>query len=151
MEYYTEAKEKHFLAGIILIAKETNKILLVFPKKFETQKGEKLTKEQKRKWSIPKGHIENTGKIEAAKKELKEETGISIFGNPENSIEVAYEKSRTKKKLTAYVFYSDVEFPVGNYDRKEISKIKYFTQKEALKKVEPYFKKMIKQAFAKNI
>ena len=46
-EKLMEATESHKLSGVVLIY--NNKILLVRPKKF---------KRKMRKWSIPKGHIE---------------------------------------------------------------------------------------------
>ena len=67
-EKIMEAVESHKLSGVVLIY--NNKILLVRPKKF---------KRKMRKWSIPKGHIENKlSKIKTAVHELEEESRIRL-------------------------------------------------------------------------
>ena len=69
-ENLMEAVESHKLSGVVLIY--NNKILLVRPKKF---------RRKMRKWSIPKGHIEEKmTKMQTALKELKEETKIQEGG-----------------------------------------------------------------------
>ena len=67
-EKIIESVENHKLSGVVLIY--NNKILLVRPKKF---------KRKMRKWSIPKGHIEEKmTKMQTALKELKEETTVKL-------------------------------------------------------------------------
>lgn len=94
--YNTFSKPNHSLSGVILIY--NSKVLLVRPKKF---------KRKMRKWSIPKGHIDNKlGKLKSALKELQEESRIKLKKTHlKNSkkIEISYFKSGVNKKLTCYI------------------------------------------------
>lgn len=99
-EYILEKKMVHKLSGIILIY--NNKILLVRPKKF---------KNRMKKWSIPKGHIEQkTNKLKTALKELREESMIKLKKSQVKGSEkfvMKYIKSGVNKELTCYVVKID--------------------------------------------
>ncbi len=98
LEYsvYVKMKEVHDLAGVAVLYE--NKILLVKPKKF---------KKQKKKWSIPKGHLEEGATIfSTAIDELAEESRIKL--HPEvlkMSItdKLIYKKNGIKKELTYFI------------------------------------------------
>jgi len=97
LEYkiYLEEKKKDELAGVLVIYK--NKILLVKPKKFKVQK---------KKWSIPKGHVENGDVLQTALDELMEESRVKLTPEILNSSptdKLIYKKNGIKKKLTYYV------------------------------------------------
>ena len=127
------------LSGFMVLVND--KILLVKPKKF---------KGIEHKWSIPKGKLGERNKFNNALKELKEETGIVL--NPDiklntEKVKIYYKKSGNLKKLTTYVIRLNEEdlnvdmnhkweVSKEHIDGKEIYKAKFFTKKEALKKIE---------------
>ena len=97
LEYkvYLREKKKDELAGVLVIFK--NKILLVKPKKF---------KSQKKKWSIPKGHVENDDVLQTALDELVEESRLKLSAEVLKSSPVdklIYKKNGIKKILTYYI------------------------------------------------
>lgn len=141
MKWVSKIKDIHYLSGIVLIS--NNKILLVKPKKF---------KGKKKKYSIPKGHIENDKKLKSALKEFREETSMKLDKNYDFKFETKYIKNNILKKLKVYVYFrNDFELSV-NYKKldKEIFKVKFFNKKDAMKKVEHYFKPIIKTSFNKK-
>lgn len=97
LEYkkYIKKKRKHKLAGVVVIYK--NKILLVKPKKF---------KQKMKKWSIPKGHIEDNNIIQTALDELREEARVELS---EETLKLAptdkviYFKNGIKKELIYFI------------------------------------------------
>ena len=128
----------HKLSGIVLIY--DNKILLVRPKKF---------RKNMRKWSIPKGHVEDKlGKIESALKELREESRIKLKKSKlkrADRIVINYVKSGNIKKLTCYlVKITKDELNVklfnnmilGNFLRNEILEAGFFSKEDAKKIIE---------------
>lgn len=142
-------KRLHTLSGIILLL-DNKKVLLVQPRKFRRQKN---------KWSIPKGHIEGNS-YESALKELEEETGIRLsYPSPDKKLNVKYKKGKFKKHLTSYLITVDkedikdvlikntLEIDPKNFDRKEISKAKFFDIDVAYSKLEkkqrPLLKKLV--------
>jgi 8-oxo-dGTP pyrophosphatase MutT (NUDIX family) len=97
LEYkkYLRDDHEHNLAGVVVIYK--NKILLVKPKKFKVKM---------RKWSIPKGHIENNSIIQTALDELREETSLRITPDVLRASltdKVTYFKNGVKKDLNYFV------------------------------------------------
>jgi len=97
LEYnvYLNKKQEHKLSGVVVIYK--NNILLVKPKKF---------KNQKKKWSIPKGHVENDDILQTALDELKEESRLKL--TPERlksspTDKVIYKKNGIKKELNFFI------------------------------------------------
>lgn len=139
-EYIKEDVESHNLSGVILIY--NNKILLVRPKKF---------KNKMKKWSIPKGHIENkVGKIDTALKELKEESRIKLKkkhlkNSPKVIIE--YFKSGDHKRMTCYIVRIEKEdmnvqlfndMILGNFLKGETVEAGFFTKEDAEKIIEKH-------------
>jgi len=139
-KYQVKEKEQksHKLSGVVLIC--NNKILLVRPKKF---------KKKEKKWSIPKGHIEDDmGKIKTAIAELREEAGIKITKKQINSSDkfvIEYEKSGIKKNLTCYVVdieYGDINIKLvndmilKNFLKNEIVEAGFFSKKDAVELIE---------------
>jgi len=136
---YKEKEAKyHKLSGVVLIC--NNKILLVRPKKF---------KKKEKKWSIPKGHIEDDiSKIKTAIIELREEAGIKITKKQINSSDkfvIEYEKSGVNKHLTCYVVdieYGDINIKLvndmilKNFLKNEIFEAGFFTKKSAEQLIE---------------
>jgi predicted NUDIX family NTP pyrophosphohydrolase len=138
------------LSGVVLIL--DNRILLVNPKKF---------KDKKRKWSVPKGHVEkDLSNLENALKELREESGIKL--NPgkakKNKIKektITYKKSAKKKELHCYVIKlkkKDLPVDVKNnfqiarkfFRRSEISQAGFFTKQQAENRIEEAQKELLK-------
>ena len=127
----------HNLSGIALLV--DNKICLVLPRK---HKG-------KKKYSIPKGHIEkNMTALDNAHKEMLEETGIDITGYVyDDIVKYIYIKNGVEKSLNVYVYnitleeFSEIDRVTRN--KKEITKVKLFKKEKAKKMVEKYFEKLI--------
>ena len=94
-EFLVESKV-HMLSGVVLIYE--NKILLVRPKKF---------RRKMRKWSIPKGHVEDgMSKLKTALHELEEESRIKLTKSHLREADkyiLNYNKAGVDKKLTLYV------------------------------------------------
>lgn len=138
MKWIKEAKKfkTHRLSGISLIVND--KILLVKPKKFRGKK---------KKYSIPKGHIEGDS-LESALKEFNEETSMKLDENYSFKFKTTYIKNNIRKKLTTYVYIrNDFELKINKNRLNEIFNVELFNKKQALKKVEPYFKKVINKSF----
>lgn len=138
-EYLLEV-ESHRLSGVVLIY--NNKILLVRPKKF---------RRKMRKWSIPKGHIEDKmSKIQTALKELQEESRIKLKKKHlkgSQKINIDYIKSRTFKKLTCYIVNISKEemnvelfndMILGNFLKGETVEAGFFSKDDAIKIIEKY-------------
>ena len=97
LEYkvYVQEKEKHDLADVVVLYK--SKILLVKPKKFKTKK---------KKWSIPKGHLEGDTILKTALDELQEESRIKL---PPDVLKLSptdkliYKKNGILKELTYFI------------------------------------------------
>jgi 8-oxo-dGTP pyrophosphatase MutT (NUDIX family) len=146
-EYLYETKGgTHNLSGVVLIY--NNKILLVRPKKF---------KKRMKKWSIPKGHIENgLSKIDTALHELKEESRIKLTKERLKSGEklvINYLKSNINKKLTCYVVYitkEDVnvrlfnDMILGNFLKGETVEAGFFSKDDAYGIMEKYQLELLK-------
>ena len=145
-QYLNEAKNvkllpiNHKLSGVVLIY--NNKILLVRPKKF---------RRKMRKWSIPKGHIEEKmTKMQTAIKELQEESRIKLKkkhlkGAQKTSID--YIKSGVNKKLTCYVVNISKEemnvdlfndMILGNFLKGETVEAGFFSMTDAVKIIEKH-------------
>jgi len=97
LEYkvYLKEKKRDELAGVVVIYK--NKILLVKPKKF---------KQKVKKWSIPKGHVENNDVLQTALDELSEESRVKLSPEVLKSSptdKLIYKKNGIKKKMTYYI------------------------------------------------
>jgi 8-oxo-dGTP pyrophosphatase MutT (NUDIX family) len=138
---FLNEKKLDKLSGIVLIVDD--KILLVKPKKY---------KKVDNMWSIPKGHLEDDlSNLETALLELSEETGISLNIDDvsiRNKSNIFYKKSGVIKRLKYFVivlentdlkkYLNDVKkLKLKNYKSKEITKSKFFTKKEAEKRLEP--------------
>jgi len=136
-DYLIEA-ESHNLSGVILIY--NNKILLVRPKKF---------RRKMKKWSIPKGHIEQKmSKIKTALKELEEESRIKLKKKHLKGSQVVvidYFKSGAYKRMTCYVvkiekeemnitLYNDMI--LGNFLKGETVEAGFFSKEDAKKILE---------------
>jgi len=141
-EYITELKSNkqktHKLSGVVLIC--NNKILLVRPKKF---------KKKEKKWSIPKGHVEDDMSIiKTAIIELREEAGIKLSKKQMKSSDkfvIKYEKSGVNKILTCYVVdieYGDINIKLvndmilKNFLKNEIIEAGFFSKEDAEKLIE---------------
>jgi len=137
-KYQEKEVKSHKLSGVVLIC--NNKILLVRPKKF---------KKKEKKWSIPKGHIEDDmSKIKTAITELREEAGIKIAKKQINSSDkfvIEYQKSGVNKNLTCYVVdieYIDINIKLvndmilKNFLKNEIVEAGFFTKKAAEELIE---------------
>jgi predicted NUDIX family NTP pyrophosphohydrolase len=136
-EYLVESVN-HKLSGVVLIY--NNKILLVRPKKF---------KRRMRKWSIPKGHIEDKfSKIETAIRELEEESRIKLKKDQlkhSEKIVLEYFKAGANKKLTCYVVNIKKEemniqlfndMILGNFLKGETVEAGFFSKDDAQKIIE---------------
>ena len=136
-EYLLEA-ENHRLSGVVLIY--NNKILLVRPKKF---------RRKMRKWSIPKGHIEEKmSKMRTALKELQEESRIKLTKKHlkgSQKVVIDYVKSKAFKKLTCYVVNISKEemnvelfndMILGNFLKGETVEAGFFSKEDAIKIIE---------------
>ena len=132
-KYQQKPTEYHKLSGVVLIC--NNKILLVRPKKF---------KKKEKKWSIPKGHVEDDmSKIKTAIVELREEAGIKISKKQINSSDkfvIEYEKSGVNKNLTCFIVdieYKDINIKLvndmilKNFLKNEIIEAGFFSKKAA--------------------
>jgi len=139
-EYLLESLESHVLSGVVLIY--NNKILLVRPKKF---------RKKMKKWSIPKGHIEEkVGKIQTALKELQEESRIKLKKRHLKGVEkvdIEYFKSGVKKKLTCYVVRIEKEdmnvrlfndMILGNFLKGETVEAGFFSKEDAKTLIEKH-------------
>ena len=136
----------HNLSGVILIY--NNKILLVRPKKF---------RRQMRKWSIPKGHIEDKmSKIKTALHELKEESRIKLSKSTLKKAEkfkIKYFKAGFDKKLTCYVVNITKEemnirlfndMILGNFLKGETVEAGFFNKEDAEKIIERHQRELLK-------
>lgn len=143
-EKFKDSKKIHTLSGVALIV--DNKILLVKATKY---------KNQKNRWSIPKGHIEGTSLVSALK-ELKEETGITIDRNFNHILEIDYKMGDVKKTMDIYVYHRDKVDILEYIDEdwsikrkllnpKEIIKAKFMDFEEAKKKIDPRMSKILKR------
>ena len=133
-------KKKHKLSGIALFVDD--EICLVLPKKF---KGDK-------KYSIPKGHIEEDNPFYNAYLELKEETGIDIgLKKYDNHFKYGYKKNGIKKDMDVFVIHlTKTEYErlnKDNRDKKEIAKVKFVSKETAIELVENKFKKLIRYLY----
>jgi len=137
-EKLIEAVENHKLSGVVLIY--NNKILLVRPRKF---------RRKMRKWSIPKGHIEEKmSKIQTALKELKEETSVKLKRKHlkgSTKIVIDYFKAGANKKLTCYIVRIEKEemnvrlfndMILGNFLKGETVEAGFFSKEDAEKIIE---------------
>lgn len=136
-EYLVEAVN-HKLSGVVLIY--NNKILLVRPKKF---------RRKMRKWSIPKGHIEEKmSKMKTAIKELQEESRIKLKRRhlrDGQKVTIDYFKAGANKKLTCYVVRIEKEemnvtlfndMILGNFLKGETVEAGFFSMEDAIKIIE---------------
>ena len=133
---YKNFSKSHKLSGVALLVED--KICLVLPKKFKGKK----------KYSIPKGHIENGLPYNSALSELIEETGLDISDKRyDRIIDYTYNKKGVEKYLKVYVYdLSKDEFnsiPKYNHNKKEIFKVKLVNRKRAKKLVENHFSDLI--------
>ena len=137
-EYINESVEEHVLPGVILIY--NNKILLVRPKKF---------KNKMKKWSIPKGHVEDkVGKISTALKELEEESRIKLKKKhlkKSPKVILEYIKSGDRKKMTCYIVKIEKDdmnvrlfndMILGNFLKGETVEAGFFTKEDAKNLIE---------------
>ena len=135
---YESVSDFHNLSGVVVIY--NNKILLVRTKKF---------KRKMKKWSIPKGHVEEGfDEIDSALKELKDESRIKLKRkNLENANKIVlnYYKSNVNKKLTCYVVNIEKEdlnvdlfndMILGNFLKSETIEAGFFSFDDALKIME---------------
>lgn len=90
------------ICGVIVISKNTSKILLV--------QGRRTGK-----WSLPKGHIEKNESYEAcARRELEEETGIKVN-------EFTLKNDIAKLRVGIYYFYeAEEEYTLSPADDSEV-------------------------------
>ena len=99
-EQLIDEAESHRLSGVVLIY--NNKILLVRPKKF---------RRKMRKWSVPKGHIEEKmSKMQTALHELEEESRIKLKKKhlkDSQKMNIDYFKAGAYKKLTCFIVKID--------------------------------------------
>jgi ADP-ribose pyrophosphatase YjhB (NUDIX family) len=113
---------------------------LVRPKKF---------RRHSKKWSIPKGHIENKmTELETALHELKEESRIKLKKKHLNGVEIVninYIKSGINKRLTCYVVKVEKEeinvrlfndMILGNLLSGETVEAGFFTKEDAVDIIE---------------
>lgn len=135
----TESKKSHKLSGIIVIVE--NRILLVKPWKFRGMN---------KKWSIPKGRIEDKNKFKSALKELKEESGLDLSNIHQKDFiknTHIYIKNSITKKLTSYTINlnkedlyitidNNWEIPSNEFSGDEIYRAKFFKIKDVFKKIE---------------
>lgn len=135
MKYFESFAEKmHELSGVVLILDD--KILLVNSKKY---------KNEKQKWSIPKGHIDaDMTEIETAVEELAQEANIHLpvsrFKNAEKS-ELHYIKNGIKKYLIYFIVEinkTDIDFKLYNdmilkyyLNKDEIAEAGFFDKNDA--------------------
>lgn len=126
------------LSGVLLLVE--GKVLLVHAKKH---------KKSKRKWSIPKGHIEGKS-LKSALKELKEETGIKLHTNYDGKFTIEYVVNKKLKVLDVYVYnealsnlskYVKSNFKIKKKTFKsidtEIYDVKFFSLSDAIKYLQP--------------
>lgn len=144
-EFLDVISDQHDLSGVVLILK--NKILLVKPKKF---------KRKKKKWSIPKGHVENGDILKSALDELREESRIilppdRLLSAPSDKL--VYFKNGVQKDLNYFVVkIKKKELNVklfnnmilGNYLKGETREAGFFSKSDAMKLIEPNQKRLLK-------
>lgn len=141
LEYNSFKKQSHKLSGIALLV--DGKICLVLPKKFK----------KKKKYSIPKGHIEpGHNDYYNAYMELKEETGIDIGTKYHDSqFNYSYKKNGVLKSLSVFIVSMTMEEYEGlkkdKRDKKEIRKVKFAGKEKALDLVETKFKRLIRYIY----
>ena len=91
-------------------------------------------------WSIPKGEFAGEPPLEAAKRELKEETGFSVTGP---FIELAPIKQKGGKLVFAWAVETDVDpatlksntFTLGTREYPEVDRADWFSVEEAMEKI----------------
>jgi len=124
----------HELSGVVLILDD--KILLVNSKKY---------KNEKQKWSIPKGHIEkDMTEMGTAIEELAQEANIHLETSRFKTAvkdELHYTKNSTKKYLVYFVIHvkkTDIDFKLYNdmilkyyLNKEEISEAGFFSKADA--------------------
>lgn len=132
--------ESHNLSGVVLIY--NNKILLVRPKKF---------RRKMKRWSIPKGHIEDKmSKMKTALRELKEESAIKLKKKHLKDVEkiiINYTKADITKKLTCYIVHIEKEeinvklfndMILGNFLKGETVEAGFFSKEDAKTLIEKH-------------
>ncbi len=142
-EYLEE--EKHILAGVVVIFK--NKILLVKPKKF---------KKKIKRWSIPKGHVENDNILQSALDELKEESQLML---PPDTLRLSptdnliYFKNGIEKDLRYFIVNikkKDINVKLfnnmilGHNLKGETREAGFFSKSDAKKLIESHQKDLLK-------
>jgi 8-oxo-dGTP pyrophosphatase MutT (NUDIX family) len=124
------------LAGVLVVVDD--KVLLV-----KSQKSDG-------KWSIPKGKMKKLTILDTAISELREETGIRLSKDKTKETErkkVIYKKGDKIKELIAFVVKMDKsdlnvdmnkkwEVHKKHFDTDEVYKVKFFTRKQAMDKLE---------------
>ena len=126
-------------AGLVII--QDNEILLVHPTGSPWYGS----------YSIPKGHVEAGEEIiDAAKRETKEEIGISpeqlnIADNPQEFIDYTDKKGKVYKRV--YYYIATPKEPLSKKDfklqKKEVDWAGFIGKKEAQKKIFGRFKKLL--------
>jgi 8-oxo-dGTP pyrophosphatase MutT (NUDIX family) len=139
---YAKFKKLHMLSGIALIVDK--KICLVLARKHK----------DKKKYSIPKGHLEIPNPYQNAYLELLEETGIDIgLTQYEERFKYTYIKNGAKKTLITYLIRMNKEdydqLDKRKWNTNEIIDMNFFSKKEALKITDPKMKKLIRYIFKK--
>lgn len=136
----------HTLSGVVLIY--NNKILLVRPKKF---------RRRMRRWSIPKGHVDDKmSKIDSALHELEEESRIKLKKKQLKDAEkfvLNYYKAGADKELTCYIVRVNKEdlnvklfndMILGNFLKEETVEAGFFSKKDAEKIIERHQLELLK-------
>lgn len=142
LNYKSFEKKLHTLSGIALLVDD--RICLVLPKKFK----------DKKKYSIPKGHIEKgLNPYESALMELKEETGISMSSrSPDAYFNYRYKKNSIPKNLNVYIIILSAEefsqITIDSRNKKEIKKVKFVKKDKAIDLVESKFKDLIQDIYS---
>lgn len=146
LEYKEYLDEKsHLLAGVVVIMK--NKILLVKPKKF---------KKKIKRWSIPKGHVENDDILQSALDELREESRVILSPDTlrlsptdnliyiKNDVEkdLRYFIVKIKKKELNVKLFNDMI--LGHNLKGETREAGFFSKSDAKKLIEPHQKGLLK-------
>lgn len=145
-------------AGILLYRFHNNctEILLVHPG------GPYWAKKDAGAWSIPKGEFEeNEDPLDAATREMEEETGVKVSGE---FIELTLVKQKSGKLIYAWGIQGnfnpdeinsnmfEIEWPPGSGKKKsfpEIDKAAWFTVDEAMQKIVPGQKGLIEDLIRK--
>jgi 8-oxo-dGTP pyrophosphatase MutT (NUDIX family) len=112
-----------------------------------------LIKDSYGRWTWPKGNIDkNEGSLEAAKREIKEETGLGNIRTIANIGQTNYFYKRERKLIYKTVYLYLFQF-IGNeslsIQRTEITDGEWFSEREALSKIgykdsKKFLKKAIK-------